>query len=125
MATLSSSEYIDSNSTAGPKLPTALWGHKMINVNDSSTLFVGGSDSEKEKTTTYYFDHEKIHWLEGPSLEIGRRSHAVGTVIDKITLKRIFVVTGGLAKKIPLKSVEILVENSWSTGKSMLIWQAQ
>ena len=123
--TLSSSEHIEIESTLGPELPTALEGHKMININDSFTLFIGGLASGKEKRTTYYFKHEMSDWFDGPSLKNGRRYHAVGTVTDKITLKKIVVVTGGLAKEGALKSVEILMENSWSSGKNTLIWKAQ
>ena len=119
-STLSSSEYIEFESFTGPELPKALEGHKMINVNDEFTLFIGGLTSGKEKATTYYFKHEKGDWFDGPSLKDGRRNHAVGTITDKITLKKVFVVTGGLAKDGALKSVEILVENSWSTGESTL-----
>ena len=40
---LSSSEYIEIESTAGPEMPEALEGHKMIAITDDLILFTGGS----------------------------------------------------------------------------------
>ena len=42
ISTLSSTEFIESESTAGPELPEALEGHKMIDITDDSTLLIGG-----------------------------------------------------------------------------------
>ena len=41
--TLSSTEFIESESTAGPELPEALEGHKMIDITNDFTLLIGGS----------------------------------------------------------------------------------
>ena len=41
--TLSSTEFIESESTAGPELPEAIEGHKMIDITDDLTLLIGGS----------------------------------------------------------------------------------
>ena len=39
---LSSSEYIEIESTAGPEMPEALEGHKMVAITDDLILFTGG-----------------------------------------------------------------------------------
>ena len=40
---LSSTEYIEIESTAGPQMPEALEGHKMVAITDDLILFTGGS----------------------------------------------------------------------------------
>ena len=40
---LSSTEYIEIGSTAGPQMPAALEGHKMVAITDDLILFTGGS----------------------------------------------------------------------------------
>ena len=49
---LSSSEYIDIETRAGPEIPEALEGHKMIDVNDDLILFIGGSLSSSSTILT-------------------------------------------------------------------------
>ena len=63
--------------------------------------------------------NENGQWSEGPKLKFKRKNHAVGKVTDKITLKKIFVVTGGDGEAGELKSTEIMLENSnwWSLGE--------
>ena len=39
---LSSSEYIEIESTAGPEMPEALEGHRMVAITDDMILFTGG-----------------------------------------------------------------------------------
>ena len=39
---LSSTEYIEIESTAGPQMPEALEGHKMVAITDDLILFIGG-----------------------------------------------------------------------------------
>ena len=119
--TLSSTEFVEINTTAGPELPTALEGHEMIVVNDDLTLIIGGSSAGIEKSSTFYFKHKKVNayedqWFDGPSLQKERRNHAVGAVTDKVSLKKIVVATGGLDLEGALRSSEILREDSWSAG---------
>ena len=71
--------------------------------------------------------NENGQWSEGPKLKFKRKNHAVGKVTDKITLEKIFVVTGGDGeagelKGPELKSTEIMLENSnlWSLGEISL-----
>jgi hypothetical protein len=118
--TLSSSEFIEFETKNGPELPTALQGHEMININDSSTLFIGGSAMNHQissPSATYYFDHEKDQWLEGPTMQKGRRNHATGVITDKTTLKKLIVVTGGFGAFGAAGSTEILFEDVWSIGE--------
>ena len=50
--TLSSSEFIEIETTAGPELPVVLEGHKMIEITDDLTLFIGGSFRVTTSSTT-------------------------------------------------------------------------
>ena len=125
--TLSSSEYINMDSefinmdinTIGPELPIALESHTMIVITDDLTLVIGGSSVGIEKSETFYFHHDKSQeqWSAGPKLQNGREKHAVGVVTDRITLKKLVVVTGGLFKGVTLKSSEILLDNVWFNGE--------
>ena len=54
--TLSSSEFIESEratSLAGPDLPLALEGHKMIEITDDLTLLIGGSLTKTPETCSH------------------------------------------------------------------------
>ena len=120
--TLSSTELIEIGTTAGPKMPTALEGHEMININDSFTLLVGGSSAGEEQSASFYFDHTKTHpeenqWSDGPRMEKGRKHFAVGVVTDKTTLKKFVVVTGGLGVDGALTSTEFLLKDIWLEGE--------
>ena len=121
--TLSSTEFIDINigTTAGPELPTALEGHKMIDITDDLTIVIGGSFAGIEKSTTYKYkyksNHQEGHWSDGPTMQYRRRNHAVGVVTDRITLKKFLVVTGGVSEEGTLMSSEILFGDSWSKGE--------
>ena len=73
-------------------------------------------------TKTYYFhyditNHEKGKWSEGPKMKYKRMKHAVGIVTDRMTLKKLVVVTGGVNDEGGLKSTEILLEDSWLEGE--------
>ena len=120
--TLSSTEFIETKAMPGPELPTALEGHKMIDITDDLTLFIGGKDaSGGVVTATFYFDHNRTHyeigqWSFGPTMQYRRKNHAVGVVTDRTTLKKLVVVTGGVGEEGSAMTSEILSEDLWSKG---------
>ena len=68
---------------------------------------------------TYYFDHGKQVWIEGPLLIRGRHSHTSGSVVDEYTMETLFITVGGQARGYELsdsKSTEVLWENQWLQG---------
>ena len=102
----------------GPELPIHLEDHAMINTKSNLTMFIGGSSSAAAQT--FYYNHADEAWLNGPSLNQGRRDHAVGIVTDEITNENLVIVTGGRYHDngvIFLKSTEILKDDKWIKGE--------
>lgn len=118
---LSSSDLVTLiGSTPGPELPMKLASHAKIAINDSYSMIIGGSafyDNAFGSTTgsTHYYNHKDQVWVDGPTLNIARRSHAAGIVTDQVTKKTLIIVSGGDDGN-GLISTEILVENQWILG---------
>ena len=121
---LSSSEFINLDGPIeGPELPIQLYGHRMINKENSLTIVIGGSTSYEEcgsfciSEETFYYDHSKETWSDGPQMQQERHWHAVGIVIDEVTKERLVVVTGGYGQDgSALTSTEILLHDQWIAG---------
>ena len=73
--------------------------------------------------STFYFDHNDEEWIVGPNLIQKRANHAVGIIIDEVTMEEFLVVTGGddigflsypsISQHV---STEILKDNEWNSG---------
>ena len=127
VSTLKSTEYIlkSGESVMGPDLPTKLFAHEMVKINQTHTLIIGGSiESEPDTYTdkTWYFNHENKNFIEGPRLRQARGYFAAGLILDSVTNEEIIVVTGGQGYDnegyyIDLDSTEILRDGIWEQGK--------
>ena len=55
------------------------------------------------------YDHTKQSWLSGQPMKYPRQYHAVGIVIDEVTLEKLVFVTGGVSKVCKLFSIHVIV----------------
>ena len=118
---LASSEYITlAGNSPGPDLPMSLDGHAMIAINRTHSIVIGGSKlNEITIDLTFYFNHGIQKWIDGPRLIKARENHAVGIVIDQLTMANLVIITGGFIRFTDdeLYSTEILVDSQFSPGK--------
>ena len=118
------SDYVTLNSSSpGPDLPFPLDSHKMISINTTHTMMVGGINDDWPATVldlTFYFDHEKQNWGDGPVLNQKRYSHVCGSIVDEFNMQKVFVVAGGFNDIEKLSSTEILVKDQWLQGMYLL-----
>ena len=109
-------------SIPGPRLPLPTFEHAMVSINASMSMLIGGSTSGSYYSQlTFYFDHEKSEWKNGPNLNTGRSGHTAGIVSDSVTGAQIIAVTGGYSGSYPfsvmLDSTELLIQDKWIGGK--------
>jgi hypothetical protein len=81
---LKSTELIDIKSLTSTRyvdLPDYMWGHKMVAINKSTSILIGGVYDRYRahwSNATYFFDHVNEIWTPGPSLKFPRNSHTAG-----------------------------------------------
>ena len=107
---------VDGVVSDGPDLPTAVYGHAMTPINDTVSLFSGGSISEiSYASQTWYYNHETETFTTGPDLLEGRRRYGSAISVDKVTKEKIAIVTGGWNGNY-MDSTELLIKGQWKTG---------
>ena len=113
-----SSEFIQISGTTrpGPQLPLKLYNHGMVAINQTYSMVIGGqTEWDAWSALTYYYDHFKQQWIDGPELsgpyhdQTGQQDVAILT--DQVTLEIIVVV-------IDCCSTNILLNNEWSKGEA-------
>jgi hypothetical protein len=115
---LASTEYVTINRTlSGPDLPTALYRHAMVAINSSCSMVIGGYNEyqplqNKYSASTFYYDHIKGKWSNGPSLINERSGLVAGIVTDEVTNENFVLVTSNNKS-----STEILQDGKWVQGK--------
>ena len=125
---LASTEYVRmTGSMLGPDLPMALGYHKMVAINSTCSMVIGGQNSYSYHdasyaydffASTFFYDHNEGEWITGPSLMEARRFHAAGIVTDDVTDEHFVAVTGGINGWTgELDSTEILQDGEWVQGK--------
>ena len=122
---LASTEFVTTTGTLeGPDMPIDLMEHVIVAINSTCSMVIGGwSDEYRQHYTdagytalTFYYDHAKDIWINGPGLIKERDRHAAGFVIDGYTNDKYLIVTGGNQDGF-LDSTEMLQENVWTQGK--------
>ena len=68
-------------------------------------------------SSTFYHDHNKGEWINGPNLMQARAYHAAGFVTDEVTDENFLAVTGGYYL-VHFDSTELLQDGNWVEGKS-------
>ena len=102
-------------SIQGSDMPTGIYGHCIIKLNDNEALLTGGRNNSGRTRDTWYFTYDSKTWRQGPSLIEGRSYHGCG----KFTIGNttVLVVAGGFEESL----VEFLVLNQpipeWELGK--------
>ena len=88
-----------------------------------------GKNPETLGKSTFYYNHMKGEWVDGPELKQSRVNSAIGIVIDNVTQEEMVVVMGGNAvgtsgAHLSLDSTEILLIDphgqpmgNWSKGE--------
>ena len=124
---LKSTELIDIKSLTSTRyvdLPDYMWGHKMVAINESTSILIGGVYDRYRthwSNATYFFDHLNKIWTPGPSLKFPRNQHTAGLIT--IQGQPVIVVVGGFDRYTSeyLSSVEILrdlsINGQWEYGK--------
>ena len=85
-------------------------------------MVIGGRYSFVGYSAQTFF-YNNYHWSDGPGLNQARDLHAVGVVTDETTQEKLVTVTGG--QPGPMKSTEILIDDTWSLGEkrwTLIIW---
>ena len=119
----SSSELVNIESTnPGPELPSPLYMHAMVSLEEDLTMVIGGvnasssrttTDSESGSNMTHIYDHKLEIWTNGPTMNMARASHAAFIVTDLETDEKLVIAAGGYQN-----STEILIENIWIQGNN-------
>ena len=112
--------------STGPDMPTAVSSHAIAAVNATTSIITGGQtnhgSSGVHSSLTWYFNHVTQKFQSGPSLTIGRHSHASGTIIDQETKEEIVAVFGGYNgggnNSGTIDSTELLLDGEWQEGKN-------
>ena len=133
-----STEYVKVTETLpGPDLPRDSYGHSVVAINNTCSMFIGGSAAHSSANFSYghnyastlFYNHNEGewhyfgNWTNGPSLVQGRRYPAAGIVTDEVTDEHFVVVTGGDVADlsgsayVDLDSTEILQDGEWVQGK--------
>ena len=125
---LQSTEIIteDGQVTTGPEMPTEVSSHAIAAVNATTSIITGGQTNHGlsgwDSSLTWYFNHVTQQFQTGPSLNIGRYSHASGTIIDQETKEEIVAVFGGYNGSGnnfgAIDSTELLLDGEWQEGKN-------
>ena len=120
LKTLTSTRYVD--------LPDYMWGHKMVAINESTSILIGGVYDKDIgsgwSNSTYFFDHLNEIWIPGPSLKFPRNMHTAG-LMTPLHGQPALVVVGGFDRESSnyLSSVEILrdlsISGQWEYGKHL------
>ena len=109
---LASTEKITMEGTMpGPDLIVALQEHAMVAINSTVSMIIGGWDGSNS-ASTFYYDHIKSEWINGPNSMQAKYLHAAGVVTDEVTNENFVAVTGG-----DFDLTEILQDEMWIQGK--------
>ena len=87
-------------------------------------MIIGGYTDWYEQDisrSTFFYNHIKKSWSDGPILRQGRTSHAAGVVTDEFTNEKLIVATGGSYDSIDviLDTIAVLFDNQWHIGKEL------
>ena len=106
----------------GPPLPIGVYGHAMINLGNEKIILIGGltgSNLSQTLKQTFVYNHNHSVWSSGPALNQARFYHAVGIVTDEATQEKFVFVAGGTkGSGMNLNSTEILINQTFSFGKT-------
>ena len=88
----------------------------MNHFSNQNKLISSSPSNLDTSANTFFYDHNEVEWITGPSLMKPRNYHAAGIVTDLVTDEQLVAVTGGWSCDI-LTSTEILQNGEWVQGK--------
>ena len=93
---LKSTEIVDDRTSfppvvKGPDLPVPMAGHCIVQLNQSTILFMGGAPNFKK---THFYNIETQTWTDGPDMNYGRLYSGCG-MMQMATGSSVVVITGG------------------------------
>ena len=107
---LSSTEYLDSGIDMSIPLPLRQFAIVELETGDYPYILIGGrtyTDDGRHINKSFLLQQNKS-WTPGPNLNEARSFHTAGVITDKITLKKMLVVVGGISDIGGLSSVEMM-----------------
>ena len=106
------------NYTQNIDLPVPIRNHVILNLNETTSILLGGFLSYGFSDYTYFFNHVSNTWIIGPQMLNRRWDHTAGLIKDKGNGKEHIVVVGGHNHGEKKILVEILYngENIWREG---------
>ena len=108
----------------GPPLPIGVYGHAMINLGNEEVMVIGGSTGSDYLNQTFVYNQNHAFWSWGPVLNQARFNHAVGIVTDEATQEKFVFVAGGNIYMSILNSTEVLINQTFSFGKTFFLDEA-
>ena len=98
----------------GPELPVRMNGHCIVQLNQSTVLFMGGSPNRKK---TFFFDIPSQTWTDGPDMNHDRRDFGCSTMTTGSDL--LVVASGGYDSPSTTELLNMGNSNGlkWSAGK--------
>ena len=113
---LKTTEFVtkDGQTSQGPELPLALFGHSIVALNSGAFILIGGYGGDSSAT---HFYEEKKGWRSGPNLKNGRYGHTAGVLTDRVSTKTYIVAVGGIGAESSLEYLEYPGSNDWMKGK--------
>ena len=95
-----------------PSIPTTVYQHCMVSINDETLLVIGGIQGSEYSTKTYLYLSLIDVWMEGPPLNVARSRHSCGVIKGAADsdVSRVIVVAGGYNGEY-LNSVEVFLTN--------------
>ena len=114
---LKTTEFVtkDGQTSQGPELPLALFGHSIVALNSGAFILIGGRGGDSSAT---HFYEEKKGWRPGPNLKKGRGwGHTAGVLTDRVSTKTYIVAVGGWGAGSSLEYLEYPGSNDWMKGK--------
>jgi len=103
-------------------LPTSVWLHCMVRINESTLLSIGGfGASTGYSAQTNFYDSINNNWYEGPNLSVTRDRHACGVLNwynpDTDQNEKVIVVAGGSNDLHYMSSTELLFLSEFETSQ--------
>ncbi len=105
-------------------LPTTLYSHCMVKIDNSLLFLIGGviENTPDASSNTYFFDVLNNQWISGPQLNIKRYEHSCGVIHwtnpNNGIAQAVVVVAGGInTKGNAISSVELLFLDEYKTNK--------
>lgn len=118
---LNTSDFVEVTGTSqGPNLPTPLYDHCAVRINQTTVILTGGNTEHGLSPKTYYYNIPDNSWTPGPDMNAPRVYHACGILRSLDTLDNTVVVAGG-SNSSETETVELLLQNApnWQPGPSL------